>query len=644
MSDVVRASHRASHRVASPLFAVLVAFVVLTGLVSLGEPQVDAGTDYAAERGIEKRDTGDRERASGALVSGRSSHGWIGSARGVTPEYAEGGMVVAARREAAEAGVAMLEQGGNAVDAAVATGFALAVVYPSSGNIGGGGFMVIRKPDGTVTTIDHRETAPSGATQDVYLDDEGNAVRERSRFGPLASGVPGTVHGLLTALDRYGTLTREEVMAPAIRLAEEGFELPYGIATRFNETRADFSEFESTRRYFVKGGAGGDGMPAEEAPRYVPGERFVQKDLAATLRRIRDRGIPGFYEGRTADLIAQQMEKLGGLITKDDLAAYTSVEREPVTSTYRGYTVHSMGPPSSGGVAIAQLLNAVEPHDLQAMGYHSSATVHLYGEAMRRVFADRAKWLGDPDHVDVPVDALIDPSYMRERMAGFDSTRITPTDSVSAGQPVIAGESMETNHYSVADSSGMAVSVTTTLNSSYGSKVAVGGAGFLLNNEMNDFVLKPGLPNQFGLSGTERNLVAPGRRMVSSMTPTIVEDPDGRLFLVIGAPGGSTIITTVFQVIANVIDYDMDVEQAVAAGRVHHQWKPNTLHYERYTLPADVVRGLEERGWPVESGIFGFDQWGRAHGIRAGYPERTGGAPVFFGSADPRRTGVAVGH
>lgn len=549
-----------------------------------------------------------------------------------TPEYAENGMVVSARREASEAGVAMMRKGGNAVDAAVATGFALAVIYPSSGNIGGGGFMVIRMPDGTVTTIDHRETAPSGATQDVYLDEDGNAARRRSRVGPLASGVPGTVHGLLSALEKYGTLSRQEVMAPAIRMAEEGIPLPYGIAERFNTSREDFSQFESTRRYFTKD---------DSTDRYRAGELWQQPDLAATLKRISERGIPGFYEGKTADHIVDQMQALGGLIDHDDLRDYRSVERAPVSMNYRGYTLHAMGPPSSGGVALAQLLHAAEARDLQAMGYQSSASVHFLGEAMKRTFADRARWLGDPDVVDVPTDALTDSAYVAERMATFDPNRVTPTDSVSAGQPVLAEESMETNHYSVVDGDGMAVSVTTTLNSSYGSKVVVDSAGFFLNNEMNDFVLKPGVPNQFGLSGTERNLVAPGRRMVSSMTPTIVEDPDGRLFLVIGAPGGSTIITTVFQVITNVIDYGMDVEQAVTAGRIHHQWRPETMHYEKYTLPVDVVKNLEQRGWSVEEGIFGFDQWGRAHGIRARYPD--GDAPVFFGGADPRRTGAAVG-
>ena len=553
-----------------------------------------------------------------------------------TPKYAENGMVVAAKKRASAAGVAMLKKGGNAVDAAVATGFALAVVHPWAGNIGGGGFMVIRRPDGSVTTIDHREDAPSGATQERFLDEDGNAVRARSRRGYLASGVPGTVAGLLKALDKYGTLDRATVMAPAIRLARDGFSLPYALATDLNEAYQDFAAFPSAKKYFTKG---------DSTKPYRAGERFVQEDLAETLVRIREQGTAGFYEGKTAELIAEQFAENGGLIDKQDLAEYEAVEREPVSTTYRGYEVHSMGPPSSGGVAIAQLLNAAERKPIGKMGFNSSRTVHYIGEAMRRTFADRAKWLGDPDHVEVPTQGLIQKDYMRQRMASYDSLRITPSDSVKAGRPMLASESMETSHYSVADSSGMAVSVTTTLNSGYGSKVVIDGAGFFMNNEMNDFVLKPGVPNQFGLSGTERNLVAPDRRMVSSMSPTIVEDPQGRLSLIIGAPGGSTIITTTFQVIMNVIDHGMNVEQAVTAGRLHHQWKPRHLSYEEFALSRDAVRNLRARGWEVTEGVFGGNpRWGRAQGLRVKHPDdRPGLERVFYGGSDPRADGAAVG-
>jgi len=547
-------------------------------------------------------------------------------------------MVVSAKRWASEAGVAMLEKGGNAVDAAVATGFVLAVVHPYAGNIGGGGFLVLRQPDGTVTTIDFREDAPSGATQDVYLDEEGEAAGTRSRRGYLASGVPGTVAGLLKALNEYGTLDRETVMAPAIRLAREGFPLPHAgesSAAQLNAHYDDFAAFPAAKTYFTKG---------DSTKAYRGGETFVQSDLARTLERIQKKGKAGFYEGKTARLIAEQFQENGGRIDEEDLAEYEAVEREPVSTTYRGYEVHSMGPPSSGGVAIAQLLNAAEMKPIGEMGYNSSTTVHYIAEAMRRVYADRSKWLGDPDHVQVPTEGLIQKDYMRERMAAFDSSRITPSDSVAPGQPVMPPELEETAHYSVADSSGMAVSVTTTLNSGYGSKVVIDGAGFFMNNEMNDFVLKPGVPNQFGLSGTKRNLVAPDRRMVSSMSPTIVEDAEGRLSMVLGTPGGSTIITTIFQVLMNVIDHGMDVEEAVTARLVHHQWKPRFLGYEEFALSQDAIRSLEARGWTVKKGFIVYDEiWGRTQALRAKYPGDQGSAPVLYGGADPRRGGTAAG-
>lgn len=546
-------------------------------------------------------------------------------------------MVVAARREAVEAGRMMLRRGGNAVDAAVATGFALAVVAPYAGNVGGGGFIVLRQPDGAVTTIDFREDGPSGASQHLYLDDEGRAVRQRSRRGYLASGVPGTVAGLLKALNEHGSMDRATVMTPAIRLAREGFRLSPQQAETFNDRYDEFATFPVTKSYFTKG------RPDRS---YEPRERFVQEDLARTLERIRDEGRDGFYTGHTAALIAGQFQEHGGLITKEDLAEYEAVEREPVTVDYRGHRVYSMGPPSSGGIAIAQILNAAKMRDIGAMGFNSSETVHYLGEAMRRVFADRAKWIGDPDHVNVPTEALTSPTYMRDRMADYNSLRITPSDSVTAGDALAFHESMETTHYSATDSTGRAISVTTTLNSSYGSKVVIDGAGFFMNNEMNDFVLKPGVPNQFGLSGTERNLVAEDRRMVSSMSPTIVEDSEGRLSMVLGSPGGGTIITTVAQTIMNVLDHGMDMEAAVTVGRIHHQWKPRSLHHEVYTLPQDVVDNLEERGWTVKSGFLVYERdWGRVHAIRALHSAPGDNGQIHFhGAADPRRIGMALGY
>lgn len=554
------------------------------------------------------------------------------------PVEADSGMVVSARVEASEAGLQMLRQGGNAIDAAVATGFALAVVYPRAGNIGGGGFMVIRQSDGTETTIDYREKAPMKATRTMYQDEEGEVVPRRSRRGHLASGVPGSVAGLLKALEQYGTLSRAEVLAPAIQLAEEGFRLSERQANDFNGRYDTFARYPGTKRYFTKGSAGG---------RFEEGELFVQKDLAATLRRIRDQGRAGFYRGETADLIVQEMKRGGGLITHQDLRDYRAVERDPVTATYRGYKVVSMGPPSSGGVALAQLFNAVEPYNISQMGYQSSATVHLMGEAMRRVFADRAQWLGDADFFDVPLEGLTDPAYMRERMKSFNPYRVTPTDSIDHGQPV-AYESPETTHYSIVDNEGNAVSVTTTLNGSYGSKVAVDGAGFFLNNEMDDFSAKPGVPNMYGLVGSEANAIEPEKRMLSSMSPTIVEDASGELFMVIGTPGGSTIITTVFQVILNVVDHGMNIQEAVAAPRVHHQWKPDVLQYEPFGLVKDAIRNLKHRGWAVTGETFwGAELWGEAEGITVRTETEPGvqdSVRVYYGGVDPRGNGAAAGY
>lgn len=555
------------------------------------------------------------------------------------PVEADSGMVVSTRVEASEAGLQMLKQGGNAIDAAVATGFALAVVYPRAGNIGGGGFMVIRQSDGTETTIDYREKAPMEATRTMYQDEDGEVIARLSRRGHLASGVPGSVAGLLKALDEYGALSRAEVMAPAIRLAEEGFRLSERQARDFNERRDTFVEFPGSARYFTKG---------DPDQHYQAGERFVQADLAEVLRRIRDEGRAGFYRGETADLIVQEMERGGGLITHEDLQDYRAVEREPVTATYRGRKIISMGPPSSGGVALAQLFNAVAPYDIGEMGYQSSETVHLMGEAMRRVFADRAKWLGDADFFDVPIEGLTDPAYMRERMQSFNPHRVTPTDSIEHGQPM-AYESPETTHYSIVDKEGNAVSVTTTLNGSYGSKVAVDGAGFFLNNEMDDFSAKPGVPNMYGLVGSEANAIEPEKRMLSSMSPTIVEDADGELFMVIGTPGGSTIITTVFQVILNVVDHGMNIQEAVAAPRVHHQWKPDVLQYEPFGLAKDAIRNLQHRGWTVTNETFwGATRWGEAEGITVRTERAAPGVRdsvrVYYGGADPRGNGVAVGY
>ena len=548
------------------------------------------------------------------------------------------GMVVSAERNASEAGAAVMRAGGNAVDAAVATGFALAVTLPIAGNVGGGGFMVVRFPDGTAATVDYRETAPAAATRDMFLDSTGAFVPERSQVGALAVGVPGAVAGLLHAHARWGRLPLAAVLAPALRLAERGFPLSRVEAATLDFFREPLAHFPSTARAFVP------------AVPYAEGDTLRQPDLANVLRRIRDRGRDGFYTGETARLIAAEMARNGGLVTLADLAAYRAVERAPVVGTYRGHRVISMGPPSSGGTALLQLLAAVEPFDVRAMGFNSSATIHLMAEAMRRTYADRSEWLGDPDFVDVPVAGLVDTAYVRARMATFSPVRTTPSAGTAAGGP--RRESAQTTHYSVVDADGMAVSTTTTLNGPYGSMLVVDGAGFLLNNEMDDFAAAPGVPNQFGLVGSDANAVAPGKRMLSSMTPTVVEDPAGRLLLVVGSPGGGRIITAVFEAIVNVVDHGMSVSEAVAAPRVHHQWLPDVLFAERGALARDVADNLRTRGWTV---VEEAEYWSRVDAVLVqcdavdadlsglARTETATAGCALLGGADPRGEDAAVG-
>lgn len=506
---------------------------------------------------------------------------------GLEPVVAEHGLVVSGQADASRVGVEILRRGGNAVDAAVATAFALAVTLPDAGNLGGGGFLLIRFPDGTATTIDFRETAPAAATRDMFLDEEGRPVPERSRLGHLAAGVPGSPAGLLLALERYGTMDRAAVLDPAIRLAEEGFRLTRRQAAEFNRFRPQFLRFPGSARVFVK----------PDTSDFLPGERFRQPELAETLRRLRDEGRDGFYRGRTADLIVAEMRRGGGLITHEDLATYEAVERPALVGTYRGHRILTMGPPSSGGIVLLQALNKLEAVDLAAFGYLSPAHVHRTAEATRRAFADRAVWIGDPDAVAVPTEGLLSKGYARSRMASFDPARATPSARVTAGVPpgAVPEEGTQTTHLSVVDADGMAVSLTTTINDLYGAKVVVEGAGFLLNNEMDDFTTAPGVPNLWGSVTGERNAVAPGRRMLSSMTPTIVEDPEGRLLLVLGTPGGTTIPTTVLQVVTAVLDFGLPLQAAVRAPRFHHQWDPDRLFHER-GLPEPTLEALAAKG------------------------------------------------
>ena len=555
----------------------------------------------------------------GSLLVFSSSEAGAASREAV---YGEGAMVSSRSTLASTVGVKIMKQGGNAIDGAVATAFALAVTYPSAGNIGGGGFAVIHFEDGKVITQDHREMAPGAAHRDMYLDDNGDEIKGLSRSTLLATGVPGSVEGLLGLLKDYGTNTRQEVMAPAIELAEEGFLLDTDLAKHINTAgQALFKNPAAVKKFTIDGRA------------LQAGDIWKQPDLAKTLRLISDKGRDGFYAGETADLIVREMQKGGGIISHDDLANYRAVYREPVHTNYRGYDVWTMGPPSSA-VLVLQMLNMLEPFDLKAMGWGSSKAIHLMIEAERRAYADRAEHLGDSDFYDVPLGMLVDKKYAQSRFSDFDINKASSSEAIFAGAAP-AQESMETTHFSVIDKSGTAVSFTTTLNSSYGNKMVVPGTGILLNNEMDDFSIKPNTANQFDLIGREANAIAPRKRMLSSMSPTIVSK-DGVAVLVTGSPGGSTIITTTLQIILNVVSHEMPLEDAVSLPRFHHQWKPDRIIYEKYAFSPDTLRALEEMGH------VGFSPWpyGRGIGDANSVLMKDG---KLYGVKDPRADGVAVG-
>lgn len=548
----------------------------------------------------------------------------LAPAFGASPEatYGEHAMVTSRSVYASRAGVEIMKEGGNAVDGAVATAFALAVAYPSAGNIAGGGFAVVRLPDGKVVTLDHREKAPEAATTDMYLDKDGKVIKGLSINSHLASGVPGSVDGLLTLLSKYGSMTRQQVLAPAIRLAKEGFPLSHDMARQFARVLPEMEKYPASMAKFSH-----DGKP------YAEGEIWKQPDLAKTLQRISDNGRDGFYKGKTAELIAAEMQRGGGIITLKDLADYRSVWRDPVHGTYRGYDIWGMGPPSSGGTLIVEILNELEPYNLAEMGFHSAAAIHLMVEAERRAYADRATHLGDPAYYDVPMKMLTSKDYAKQRMATFDPKKATPSDEVGAGS--WPAEERETTHFSVTDGSGMMVALTTTLNSSYGNKIVVPGTGMLLNNEMNDFSIKPNTPNQFGLVGGEANKIEAGKRMLSSMSPTLVTK-DGKPVLATGSPGGSTIITTTLQVIINMIDFGMDVDDAVSLPRFHHQWKPDVVTYEPYAFSPDTKSILGDMGYRLSK--FG---WGRGIGDANSISWKDG---AMHGIKDPRNEGAALGY
>jgi len=495
---------------------------------------------------------------------------------GRTPTYAKNGLVVSSSQIASEVGRDILKNGGNAIDAAVATAFALAVTWPSAGNIGGGGFLVYYGNDGTATAIDFREKAPLAASEDMYLGGDGKVQNRINHEGLLATGVPGTVAGLYLAHQKYGKLSWKKVVEPAIKLADKGFEFTW---TLHNHTKGYlqryFKKYPSTAKVMLKGG--------KEV--YQPGEIWRQPDLAATLKRVQKNGHDGFYKGKTAKLLAKFMKENSGIITEEDLAKYQAVERTPIHGNFKGYDIYAMCPPSSGGTALIEMLNILEGYNLKEIGHNSALYLHLLTEAMRRGFADRAKYLGDPDFVsNMPIKKLISKSYAKELRNGIDMFIASKSDSARFNQ---AYESEETTHFSVADSKGNAVSVTYTIESGYGTKIVAEGLGFLLNNEMGDFNAIPGLTSSRGTIGTPPNLIKPQKRMLSSMTPTIVVK-DGKPILLVGSPGGRTIINSVLQVVLNVLVHEMNIGQAVEAGRIHHQWLPDVTSFERWAFSPDT--------------------------------------------------------
>jgi len=559
----------------------------------------------------------------------------------VDPAPAQHGMVVSAHDLASQAGVEIMRAGGNAVDAAVATGFVLAVVHPAAGNLGGGGFMLVRMADGQTHFLDYREKAPAAATRGMFLDAQGNVIEAASEIGYKSIGVPGSVAGMVYAEKKLGKLTLKQVMAPAIRLAREGYALSWVEARDLRDRH--LSEFSESRRIFQRGGN-----------YYQPGEIFRQPDLARTLERIAVK--PGdFYHGAMARELAAAMHKGGGLITVDDLAHYEVKEREPIRGTYRGYEVISAPPPSSGGTVLVESLNILEGYDLEKLGDRSAESIHFTTEAFRRAFFDRSEFLGDPDFGKIPVAQLIDKKYAAAWRETIDAANATPSKDLKRPeifneleqyaaahpQPLANHESQHTTHYSVVDAQGNAVAVTTTINDWFGSRVTADGLGFLMNDEMDDFSSKPGVPNGDGLIQGEANAIGPGKRPLSSMTPTIVVH-DGKTVLVLGSPGSSKIITTVANVLMGVVDYGMNIQEAVNAPRFHNQWLPDVLNVEQWFSP-DTVAILRKMGYKVEFGLHDGDSvspyWSEAECIAI--DSKTG---ERLGASDYRSHGKAVGY
>ncbi len=541
------------------------------------------------------------------------------------PTYGKNGMIVSTSQHASEAGIEILKKGGNAVDAAVAVGFALAVTSSSNGNIGGGGFMVAQFADGRTFTLDHREMAPSASRRDMFLDEDGDPIKGASMYTRMASGVPGTVDGLLKAWEDYGSgnISRSDLLAPAIRLATKGFHLSHHEAQRFNRNKDLFLKHEATAEIFIK----------KDGSSWEKGDRFKQKDLGHTLKRISKKGKDGFYFGKTADLIVEEMKRGNGLITHQDLANYESKYRPPITGKFKDFGIISMGPPSSGGALLINMMNMLESYPLEELEWNSSDYIHVLTEVERRAYADRAEHLGDPDFWPVPINMFTSKDYAKKRVETISMNKATPSADVLAGSS-FPYESVETTHYSVVDKEGNAVSVTTTINLSYGGGFVVKGAGFFLNNEMDDFSIKPGVPNAFGLVGNEANSIAPAKRPLSSMTPTIVTK-NGRPYIVIGSPGGSTIITTTMQCILNVVIHGMDIKEAVAAPRTHSQWLPDYIMIEERGQSKDTIDNLKKKGHRIKQ--YKWGKIGQANGILI---DDTG----VWGGGDTRGETTAVGY
>ena len=544
------------------------------------------------------------------------------------PVFGENGMVVSTSRHASQVGVDILKEGGNAVDAAVAVGFALAVTSSSNGNIGGGGFMVSKLSSGKIFTLDYREMAPSNAERDMYLDTDKNIIKDKSRKTHFASGVPGSVDGLLKAWRDYGSgnISRVQLLAPAISLAEEGFNLSEYEADRFNNNKDRLSQHSETKRIFTR-----------DDREWKEGDIFVQENLANTLKRISNEGRDGFYKGKTAQLIVEEMKNVGGWITYKDLENYTSKYRDPVKGSFQNYEIISMGPPSSGGLLLVHMLNMfseiLDQSKTQSLdlSYNSPDYIHILTEIERRAYADRAEHLGDSDFWDVPNSMLLSKNYAKERAHAIDFSQAGISKQVTHGDPYL-NQSEETTHYSVVDKDGNSVAVTTTINSGYGNGITVKGAGFLLNNEMDDFSSKPGEPNMFGLLGNEANAIVPKKRPLSSMTPTIVLK-NNEPYLILGSPGGSTIITTVLQNILNVVIHDMDIQQAVSSPRIHSQWMPDMVFHEKRGLSNKIIKRLKAMGHDVRL----RGSIGEANGIMIN-------ANGYWGGPDSRGETSAIGY